>query len=190
MSLHYLASTVLLLVLAGACRNDLDQVPVVEVAAEEPDRVTTKAEYFYSDSGQVRNRLRAGRIREFMGRDRERTLVDQGLELRFFGRGGDSAAVLTAERGEILPVQHRMVVEERVVFVNERGERLETDRLIWSQDSDRVWTESPVKIIRADDIVYGQGLDANEDFSRYVIRHITGQIHVQNRDTLVPEPAR
>lgn len=178
------------LLLLLACKNDMDQVPIVEVAAEEPDRITTKAEYYYSDSGHVRNRLRAGRIREFIGRDREHTLVDGGLELVFFDAGGDSGAVLTADRGEILPRQHRMVVQDHVRFVNERGERLETDRLTWSQDSDRVWTDSPVKITRADDIVYGQGLDANEDFSRYVIRRITGQIHVEDRDTLYPDNPR
>jgi LPS export ABC transporter protein LptC len=177
------------LVLAG-CKNDLDQVPVVEVAAEEPDRITTGAEYFYSDSGRVRNRLRAGRIREYLGRGRERTAVDQGLELTFFAPNGDSTSVLTAEQGEILPDKHRMVVQEHVVFINERGERLETDRLIWSQDSDRVWTESPVKITRASDVVYGEGLDANEDMSRYVIRRITGQLHVSPGDTLAPEAPR
>lgn len=177
------------LVLAG-CKNDLDQVPVVEVAAEEPDRITTGAEYFYSDSGRVRNRLRAGRIREYLSSGRERTAVDQGLELTFFGPDGDSTSVLTAEQGEVLPGLHRMVVERNVVFINERGERMETDRLIWSQDSDRVWTESPVKITRAEDVVYGEGLDANEDMSRYVIRRITGQLHVSPMDTLDPQPAR
>ena len=74
-------------------------------------------------------------------------------------------------------------VDEQVVFTNVRGEKLETEQLIWSQDSDRVWTSRPVKITRAQDIIYGQGLDANEDFTHYTIRNITGSLAVSATDT-------
>ena len=77
-----------------------------------------------------------------------------------------------------------MEVREDVVFTNTRGERLETELLIWSQDSDRVWTDRPVKIVRERDILYGEGLDANEDFSRYTIRKLTGTLYVDQEDTL------
>ena len=79
-----------------------------------------------------------------------------------------------------------MTVDEEVVFVNARGERLETEHLTWSQDSNRVRTDRPVKITRAGDIIYGEGLDANEDFSRYTIRRITGSLYIGQSDTLAP----
>ena len=82
-----------------------------------------------------------------------------------------------------------MEVRDHVMFTNVRGERLETELLIWSQDSDRVWTDQPVKIVRAQDILYGKGLDANEDFSRYTIRHLTGTLYMDPEDTLA-SPAK
>jgi lipopolysaccharide export system protein LptC len=78
-----------------------------------------------------------------------------------------------------------MEVLDHVVFTNVRGERLETEKLVWEQDSARVHTDRPVKITRANDILYGQGLDASEDFSRYTIRRVTGSL-VLDRDTLSP----
>lgn len=174
------------LVLAGlfcACKNDLDQIAEVNMDATAPDRVTTHAEYFYSDSGRVRNRLRAGRIEEYMAEGSRRTEMDEGVELAFFDPDGRAGSLLTARQGLIKPEQNRMEVKDHVVFINVRGERLETEHLVWSQDSDRVWTDRPVKIVRAQDILYGQGLDANEDFSRYTIRRLTGTIFVDQGDT-------
>lgn len=180
-----LGSCLLLVVLCCGCKNDLDRVKAVEVAPNGPDRITTEAEYLYSDSGIVRNRLRAGTILQFTGEEPHTELRD-GVELTFFDEQGHSGARLTARRGHIDPDNHRMEVEEKVVFINIRGEKLETEQLIWSQDSNRVYTDRPVKITRERDIIYGQGLDAAQDFSRYTIRHITGSLFIGDSDTLAP----
>lgn len=168
-----------------ACKNDLDRVAAIEVPANGPDRITTNAEYLYSDSGTVRNRIRAGTISEFSGED-PRTEMTDGVELTFFGPDGHAGSQLTARRGEIQNDRKRMVVEEQVVFINAKGEKLETEQLTWSQDSNRVYTDRPVKVIRARDIIYGQGLDAAQDFSRYTIRKITGTLFIDRSDTLAP----
>lgn len=172
------------LVVAG-CSNDLDRVAAVEVRQEEPDRVTTGAEYVYSDSGRVRNRLKAGRVSEYRTAPPPRTELEDGVELVFYDRMGRAGSVLKARRARILPGERRMEVQDQVVFTNARGERLETEKLIWEQDSARVHTDRPVKITRASDILYGQGLDASEDFSRYTIRRVTGSLQLE-RDTLGP----
>lgn len=168
-----------------ACKNDLDRVAAIEVPANGPDRITTGAEYLYSDSGVVRNRVRAGTISEFNG-EHPRTEMTDGVELTFFDTTGNAGSQLTARRGEIQQERNRMVVEEQVVFINAKGERLETEQLTWSRDSGRVYTDRPVKVTRARDIIYGQGLDAAQDFSRYTIRKITGTLFIDRSDTLAP----
>lgn len=183
---HFLLfGAVLLLVLLPGCKNDLDRVRAIEVPANGPDRITTEAEYLYSDSGRVRNRVRAGTIAQFSG-DRPHTELGDGVELTFFGPDGQAGSKLTGRRGRIDPGKNRMEVEEKVVFINARGEKLETEQLTWSQDSGRVYTDRPVKITRAHDIIYGQGLDAAQDFSRYTIRRITGTLFIGRSDTLAP----
>ena len=77
-----------------------------------------------------------------------------------------------------------MEVYEQVVFVNAKGERLETEQLTWDQDSARVHTDKAVRIQRGPDVIHGMGLDAVEDFSQYVIHRITGQLYMQPGDTL------
>lgn len=165
-----------------SCKNDLDRVAAIEVASTSPDRITHDAEYFYTDSGLVRNRLRAGRIDDWAA-DPKRTELSEGVELVFFDRNGVQQSVLTARRGRILPKEKRMEMYEQVVFVNVKGERLETEQLTWKEDSARVYTDKAVRVQRGPDVIHGMGLDAAEDFSNYVIHRITGQIYVQD-DTL------
>lgn len=170
-----------------ACKNDLDRVAAINVPTDAPDRETTEAVYFYSDSGRVRNRLRAGTIAEHMLEESPYTDLSNGVELTFYDAAGHPGSVLTARRGHVWSKEHRMEVDEQVVFTNTRGERLETEQLIWQQDSDRVYTDKPVRITRASDIIYGQGLDAAQDFSRYTVRHVTGTLAVERSDTLAPD---
>jgi LPS export ABC transporter protein LptC len=172
----------------GACKNDLDQLASIDVNADAPDRITTEAEYFYSDSGHVRNRLRAGRVSEYVTEGKQRTEMTDSVELVFFDPHGGPVSTLTALRALISPKKQRMEVFQHVIFINSRGERMETEHLVWSQDSARVYTDSAVKITRAQDVIYGEGLDADEDFSRYTLRKITGTLFVQPGDTASSTP--
>ncbi|MCB9183255.1 MAG: LPS export ABC transporter periplasmic protein LptC [Flavobacteriales bacterium] len=168
--------------LLSSCKNDLDKVAAVELPEAVPDRLTTDAEYIYSDSGIVRNRLRAGSIAEWGG-EQKRTEINDGLELVFYDAQGQPGSRLTARRGLISPDGKRMEVYENVIFTNTKGERLETEELTWEQDSARVSTDQAVRVQRGQDVIHGTGLDAAEDFSRYVIRQVTGTIHIAE-DTL------
>ena len=179
------SSGVMAVVLCG-CQNDLDKVAAIEVELNAPDRITSTAEYLYSDSGRVTNRLRAGRIAEWSTGERKRTEMSDGVELVFFDRKGEEQSKLTARRGLILPKEKRMEVYEQVVFVNEKGERLETEQLTWYQESARVRTDKAVRVQRGPDVIHGMGLDAAEDFSSYVIHRITGQLYVPD-DTLATD---
>ncbi|HRH37008.1 MAG TPA: LPS export ABC transporter periplasmic protein LptC [Flavobacteriales bacterium] len=167
---------------ASACGNDLERVEAVELPEASPDRVTTDAEYLYSDSGIVRNRLRAGRIAEW-ATEPKHTEMSDGVELLFFDAQGQPGSKLNARRGSIQPGKKRMEVKENVVFVNTKGERLETEELLWEQDSARIHTDKAVRVQRGMDVIHGMGLDAAEDFSQYTIRHVTGVIHLQGDST-------
>ncbi|MFN3876055.1 MAG: LPS export ABC transporter periplasmic protein LptC, partial [Flavobacteriales bacterium] len=126
-----------------------------------------------------------GRIAEW-GEPARRTELSEGIELVFFGPDGRQASVLTARRGVVLPKEERMEVMEQVVFVNSKGERLETEHLMWRQDSARVRTDKAVRIQRGRDVIHGMGLDAAEDFSSYRIRRVTGTLHLG--DSTATEP--
>lgn len=165
-----------------SCRNDLDKVAAVEVPRSAPDRLTTNAVYDFSESGHVRNRLTATKVAEWSADPR--TELSEGLELQFLDTAAHVTSVLTARRGVIVPKDKRMEVSENVVFINAKGERLETEHLVWDQDSARVYTDRPVRVQRKDDVIIGEGLLAAEDMSWYTIRRPKGSFSLPTDDTL------
>ncbi len=175
------ALAAILLTGTSACKNDLEKVAAVDMPVNAPDRLTTGAEYILTDSGRVRNRLTAGRIAAWATEPR-RTEFSEGLELQFLNADGRPRSTLTARRGLMLPSENRMEVNEQVVFINAQGERLETEQLIWHQDSARIHTDRPVRIQRGADVVHGVGLDAAEDMSTYNIRRVTGELYLGTND--------
>ncbi|MFZ1688570.1 MAG: LPS export ABC transporter periplasmic protein LptC [Flavobacteriales bacterium] len=169
-----------------SCKNDLDSVASVDLHADGPDRTTTNAEYLYSDSAIVRNRLRAGTVEEYMGKP-SHTELSNGVELIFYTPFGKQGSILTAQRGTVRSDERLMRVAGNVVFVNAKGETLKTEELHWVQDSSIVRTDKPVTIIRQTDTIRGEGMEAAEDFSRYTILRPTGMIAVPAQDTLRAE---
>lgn len=167
------------MLLAGmlvSCTNDLEQVQAIDIDSSGPERITSNAVYYFSDSGQVKNRLKATTVEMYSG-DSSYTRISDGLELTFFKE--DQNSVLTANKGLILQKRGLMEVFEDVEFTNAKGERLNTEKLIWDQDSNRVYTDHFVKITRAENTIYGNGLIANQDMSWYRITQVTGDIYVK-----------
>jgi LPS export ABC transporter protein LptC len=89
----------------------------------------------------------------------------------------------------MLPRQRRMEVSGDVVFINAKGERLETEQLTWYQDSASISTDKPVRVKRGNDVVHGLGLRATEDFSRYVVRKVTGVLQIGDDTLAAPSSA-
>ena len=67
---------------------------------------------------------------------------------------------------------------DNVVLVNDKGERLETEHLVWSHDSDLVYTTRPVSIETAQGMLRGRGLRSDSHFERYEILNPTGSFEV------------
>ena len=67
-----------------------------------------------------------------------------------------------------------------VVFINEVGEKLNTEHLIWNQKEERIYSEEFVKITTADEIIWGEGFESNQSFTNFKIKHIKGTILVED----------
>jgi LPS export ABC transporter protein LptC len=75
--------------------------------------------------------------------------------------------------------EHRWEAQNDVVVVNEKGEQLNTEKLIWDEQKEKLYSDQFVKITTPDEIIMGKGFEANQDFSRYKIFNVTGRITVK-----------
>jgi LPS export ABC transporter protein LptC len=71
--------------------------------------------------------------------------------------------------------ESKVFLKDSVVVINIfKGDTLRTNELWWDQNTEEFYTDKPVRIYQPDKTIFGTGLRAAQDFSKYDIYHITG----------------
>ena len=140
----------------------------------------------YSERGDVQHVLVAAHlVRTSSGESakdaQDHVVVDGGFTLYLGGDEREHSSTLTAGTGTLDEASLRLVAEDAVVLQNAAGDRLETEYLVWNEDSNRVYTNRAVTIYTADGVLHGRGLESDGRFERYRILQPTGELSV-------PEP--
>lgn len=135
-------------------------------------QVITLGEFIYSEKGEVKNILEAGRLERSENNDIWK--VSEGFRLFIGGDRSNHQAVLTGGRGNYDPNSGHLIARDGVELINLEGERLNTEYLVWSHDSDKVHTDRPVSIHTSTGTLNGKGLEADSRFEHYRILDPTG----------------
>jgi len=89
---------------------------------------------------------------------------------------------LTADYGIRYEREQKMEARKNVVVVNEKGETLNTEHLIWDERTEKLRSNEFVKITTKGEIIMGTGFEANQDFSKYKIFNIKGTIPLNQNE--------
>ena len=76
--------------------------------------------------------------------------------------------------------QNRIVIQDSVVVTSVNNEILETDELIWDEKNKRLFTDKWVKVTTPDEVIYGYGFSANQEFTYWKISKVRGRFTVEN----------
>lgn len=152
-----------------------------------PIQVVEQGYFEYTERGKLIQALEANRLERWDHPEGERTQADaplwqvsEGFTLFIGGNRDRHAATLQADRGTYNDQAGRLEAWDNVLLVNTKGERLETEHLVWSHDSDLVCTNRPVSIETAQGLLRGRGLRSDSRFERYEILNPTGSFEVGN----------
>ena len=66
--------------------------------------------------------------------------------------------------------------EQNVVLLNNKGDILETEKLHWNRQTEKIYTDELIKIVTESDTIYGVGLVSDQNFSKYTIKNIKGSM--------------
>jgi LPS export ABC transporter protein LptC len=176
--LYLLAFVVL--VFFTACENDLakvEKIPTLEVSL--PIETSKEVEIIYSDSAVVRARLTSPELKFYKVAKPYREMP-KGLLVEFYAPGLILESTLKAKFGRKYENQGLVEVRDSVVVVNKKGERLDTEKLIWNEKTGKIYTDKFVRIQTNNEVIFGEGLVANQNFSSYKIFKIKGVFNLQN----------
>ena len=160
------------------CENDMAKVK--ELIQEEQLQVETgkDVEIIYSELGNVKARVIAPRMNKHYGDD-PNTEFPEGLTVYNYGDSLKLVSKMQANYGISYEKEEEILVRDDVILVNTEGEKLNSEELTWSRKKKMIYSDKFVKITTPEEIIVGEGFEANEDFSEYTIKKITGRFSVE-----------
>jgi LPS export ABC transporter protein LptC len=162
---------------AAACTDDsntLNELKPYEGPMLEMDSVQT----LFSDSAVVRVKLLAGKRLDFKNGDSE---YPEGVYIEFFGPDGRLRSTLRSNQGFYYGEKNLYQVDGNVEVINEATDKLNTEQLFWEPEREEVYTEKFVRIQSDGQLLMGEGLRADQDFSTYEIMKPTANIDVEEQ---------
>jgi LPS export ABC transporter protein LptC len=161
---------------AGGCvTEDREKFTAYDYMLDKPVEVTHNAEVWYSDSAKIKAHLVTPLIERFRA-DRNKFEFSEGIHLRFFDPYPNQSALVTSRYGVRYPEEKITELMYDVFVVNESGDTLETEHLIWEEDKDRVYSEKLVKVTTPDETIIAEGFESDPSFREYTFYHIKGTL--------------
>ncbi len=166
-------------ILFSACETNRNEVLAIGKQNVMPSQTGKDITLLYSDSTILKIKLEAPQMQVYDKNVKQRvTIMPKGLHVIFYDDKGIQTTTLKANYGVRYEDSKRMEVKYNVEVVNANGEKLETEHLIWDEQRHKIISDAFVKITTAKQIIMGKGLEANQEFTQYEIKEITGTINI------------
>ena len=134
-------------------------------------------EIIYSDSSKVRVLLSASIMNRF-NHEKKYVEIEDGLKVQFFDESGKKESELLSDYAIIDEENDVIQAQKNVVVRNVNGDVLESETLNWSQKKQEIFTDDFIKITTDNEVIFGQGLVSNQNFTKYTIKKIKGTISI------------
>lgn len=167
----YLSAAAVILV---SCNNSELKEPIEYTG---PQRKAENVELYYSEKGMVKVKMQAAEVHEFQNGDRE---FPKGIYLEFYNEFGKLESTLRANHAFYFKKENQWRGRGKVEVKNiEKNEQLNTEELFWQPEKEKIFTDKFVTIRQQGDVIYGEGLEAKQDMSDYVIKKPVGEFEVE-----------
>jgi LPS export ABC transporter protein LptC len=134
----------------------------------------------YNDSGRLKAKIFAKQLIGYKKDGNDIVRMPKGITGNFYNDEGKAESYLSAEKGISYQTQKITEVSQNVVVMNNKGEKLNTEKLIWDQKKQIIYTDKFVRITTKNEILTGEGMESKQDFSDWVIKKPRGVISIQD----------
>ncbi|MEY4216741.1 MAG: export transporter periplasmic protein LptC [Bacteroidota bacterium] len=168
----------------SSCVNNMEDVKRISFNKNTPDEVMVDFNMNYSESGSGRISVYAAFSESFRNPVHLTQLKDS-LRVTFYSETGEAVSTLTAKYGTINHAKNEIMIRDSVRFYHfKKQQLLKTELLYWHQKDSTVSTDKAVYITSPKGNFTGKGLNARQDFSRYVILKPEGSVVIEKENEL------
>lgn len=163
----------LVLALIGCTKTEFKET----VEYTGPLREAEDVEFYNSENDRVTSKMEAKTYHEFANGDKE---FPDGIYIEMYNEFGTLESTLRANHAKYFAEEKHWRGQGKVELKNVlENNQLNTEELFWNQFTKKIFTDKFVTIRQQGDVIYGEGLDANQDLSDYVIAKPKGEFEVK-----------
>jgi len=169
----------------ASCENSIEKVKLVTSHEVLPVQSMRDAEFTYSDSAEIKFKVITPLLHRYIGEGEDPEPYDvfpEGVKVISYNDQMEPESQITANYAISYSKKGLMEAENDVVVINSEGKKLNTEHLVWNEAEGKIFSDKFVKITTPEEIIFGDGLEANQDFSEYRIKNIKGRIKINEAE--------
>jgi len=174
-------ATLLGLAMLFSCKTNPVEMEALSKELDKPTITTTEIEWFYTKNGKASFKLNSPEMFRFDGEEAYLEFP-KGIELESFEDEGNKDAYLRSDYA-IQHLKDKLIeAKGNVLLQNVKGEKLETEYLIWDEAKELIYTEEFVKITKNGQVIMGEGFESDIYFSEYTLKKSRGIINLDHAE--------
>jgi LPS export ABC transporter protein LptC len=171
---------ILALVLFGlvSCENEISKIKAFENTDDLPALTAEGFEMLVSDSAVIRFKMQTPELVRHANTKEPFTEFPKGVKIEKYDANMNITSHITAQYAKLFEADDRWEAKNNVIAVNQKGDTLKTEYMVWDNKKGKIYSDQFVKIIQKDQVFTGIGFESNADFSEYRFKNLQGQIYV------------
>jgi len=163
---------IIFLILLLGC-SDVNETRPAEVDSSPiPDQESFNSTITISREGTRVAEIWARHI--LMYRAKAEFMLQDSIHVDFYDKKGTHNSVLTADQGIVYDQTKDLKALGNVVVVSDSGVTLLTEKLEWSNRRQRLFSDTLVTFITAEDSVFGDYFESDPGLKEYIIKNTSG----------------
>jgi LPS export ABC transporter protein LptC len=159
----------------SSCTPEEHSKPLVY---EGPLREAEEITMFHTEQNRMKVLLKAKKINELQNGNQE---FPEGIFIEFYDDLGKISSTLKANSAYYFKAEDKWRGLGDVVVINvEKQQQLNSEELFWLPATKKILTDKFVTIKLENEILFGTGLEADQDLSNYKMKNPEGEFEVQD----------
>lgn len=161
----------LILIQFYACEEKFTPSQTYYNTDSSPVQESWNSTVVFSDSGNIKAILTAGHISVY--KNKMVTVIDSNAKVEFF-KNGVLVSTLTGKSGIVDDKTKDIEIYDSVYVVNNEGSELKTQKLKWTNSTQKVSSDVFVQIKTPSESVEGIGFESDQNLKNYRIFDVSG----------------
>jgi len=163
-----------------SCMNDIEVISSLTNIDNWPSQTIVNLETIYTDSAKIQLIVKSKLVETYNQEEDPYLEFPKGLEVFFYDKNEKVESQLSAKYAIYHKADQLWEAKDSVVVINANDEILNTEQLFWDENKKLIYTSIFVSITTTNEIIYGEGMEANENFTNWKIMKPRGTFYLDH----------